>query len=285
MNARPFTHSLPAPSPRRQEFPPHRPQTHESGRVAIQRGAAPARVRGRAGSQACAPACVHPRGLRSPSGSGRGEHGAPGCGEAGTEEGEDTASGLSRGCSSTTFAVDVFTCVRCGGRLEGGVREASRRGASDWEPLGLPLASARRASARGHPRPRGGGGASPRHQAPAPAAPRVGGRPGQACPPSFAPGPGHFDPAVGQGRQRQAAKREVGAGVVGREIEVRCGPTAPQLEVAGPQVEVGLSGIRLPLADLGVGQVDSGLQVQQAADVVCRPALQAHLIEVGIATA
>ena len=47
-------------------------------------------------------------------------------------EGAHTAFGLTPGCSSRTFALDVFACVRCGGRLEGvGVREGSRRGESD----------------------------------------------------------------------------------------------------------------------------------------------------------
>ncbi len=94
---------------------------------------------------------------RSPSGSGGGEHGAPGRGEAGAEEREDAATGLSRGCPSRTFAVDVFACVRCGGQGQGvsSMKEAGEMRVILEHP-GLPTASARRTPLLTGLEPRGG---------------------------------------------------------------------------------------------------------------------------------
>jgi len=118
-----------------------------------------------------------------PSGSGGGEQGAPGCGEAGAEEGEDAASGLSRGwCAGPSRgACSPASGVEAGFRVESSVKQAGGVRAIG-EPLGLPPASARRVPARGPPRPQGVWKRRPSPPSPGPAAFRVGGQPGQACP-------------------------------------------------------------------------------------------------------
>jgi hypothetical protein len=83
-----------------------------------------------------------------------------------------------------TFAVDVFTCIRCGGRRRVlAYVKGAGGGRAIVEHLGLPTAGASLTRRERHPRAHGVEAyAATAKRADAPAAPLRGGRPGQACP-------------------------------------------------------------------------------------------------------
>jgi hypothetical protein len=82
------------------------------------------------------------------------------------------------------FALDIFACAHCAGRLKGVfVREGSPRSASDCEAPGPSHGRCEAGPGARATSGSGGGGTQDNSQAQAPAAHLKGGRPGQQCAP------------------------------------------------------------------------------------------------------